>query len=154
MIRVIDTLNNQHQREVLASVPVLNLGAGGFFVNFNIPAGSLGWIKASDRDISLFLQSYQESIPNTQRMHGFSDALFIPDTMTGYTIDAEDTEAMVIQNLSGSVKISLNEERIKLTAPDIEAIAVGEFSVTADTFTVTAPNINMTASTMINLNGV
>ena len=155
IIRIVDTLQNQHSRDVLASVPVLNLGAGGFFINFNIPAGSLGWIKASDRDISLFLQSYKEEAPNTQRMHSFSDGLFIPDTMTGYTIDGEDDEAMVIQNLSGSVKIALDETSIRLINGEVR----GEF--TSENITMSAPsdinlnaeNITLTATSTLILNG-
>ncbi len=114
IIRVIDTEDRQIQRDVIASVPVLNLGSGGFLVNFNITAGSLGWIKASDRDISLFLQSYKEEAPNSERMHRFSDGLFIPDVMTGYDIASEDGAAMVIQNLDGSVKIALDDSQIRV----------------------------------------
>lgn len=123
LISVVDTNGASINRSAVASIPVLALGGGDFFVNFNLPAGSLGWIKASDRDISLFTQGYSESRPNTRRMHKFSDALFIPDIMTGYTIAGEDSDAMVIQNKSGSVKISLNQSRIKMTAPDVEIVS-------------------------------
>ena len=54
-------------RGSLASIPVLQLGAGGFMMRMTPKKGDLGWIKASDRDISLFLQSYQEEKPNTLR---------------------------------------------------------------------------------------
>ena len=119
LISVVSTSGNSMPRGGVASVPVLNIGGGGFFVNFNLPANSLGWIKASDRDISLFLQSYSESRPNTRRLHKFSDGLFIPDVMTGYTIDGEDAQAMVIQNLSGSVKIALDDSGIRITSPSL-----------------------------------
>lgn len=140
IIATVDTEDRVIQKETIAKVPVLNLGGGGFFINFNLPPGSLGWIKASDRDISLFLQSYQQERPNTLRMHNFSDSLFIPDTMTGYTIDDEDAEAMVVQNLDGSVRISLNAERIKITSPRVESVTTGDFVITADNMTVTLQN--------------
>ena len=92
-------------------------------VSFHLPPDSLGWIKANDRDTSLFLQQATSATapPNTTRMHSFEDAIFIPDViLTNYTIDAEDNQAMVIQNEAGTVRLSLNESRIKLTAPAVE----------------------------------
>ncbi len=143
LISVVGTDNNSMSRNSVASVPVLNIGGGGFFVNFNLPAGSLGWIKASDRDISLFLQSYREARPNSRRFHSFSDALFIPDVMTGYTIDGEDSGAMVIQNLDGSVRISLNDSRIKITSPQVE-IDSADVQITGASLTHNGVNIGST----------
>lgn len=143
LISVVDTDNNSMSRKSVASVPVLNIGGGGFFVNFSLPAGSLGWIKASDRDISLFLQSYREARPNSRRFHRFSDALFIPDVMTGYTIDDEDSGAMVIQNLDGSVRISLNDSRIKITSPQVE-IDSSDVQITGASLTHNGVNIGDT----------
>ena len=79
----------------------------------------MGWIKANDRDISLFLQSYTNNRPNTVRLHTFEDAIFIPDIMTGYTINSEDADSMVIQNTTGTVRVSINDQRIKMTAPAV-----------------------------------
>ena len=120
LIQMIDTEGNLHSRATNSNVPVLTLGAGNFFVSFHLPEGSLGWIKASDRDLSLFRQSFTERPPNTLRMHTFEDSLFIPDVMRGQSIAAEDAQAMVMQNTTGTVRISLTDERIKLTAPLIE----------------------------------
>ena len=108
-------------RASIASVPVLCLGGGGFFVSFPLVAGAKGWIKASDRDISLFVQSTVASAPNTQRMHSFSDGLFIPDIIFGsqYTINGADENSMVIQNLTGTVKIALAPNTINITAPTV-----------------------------------
>lgn len=142
-ISVVGTDNNSMSRNSVASVPVLNIGGGGFFVNFDLPEGSLGWIKASDRDISLFLQSYREARPNSRRFHSFSDSLFIPDVMTGYTIDDEDSGAMVIQNLDGSVRISLNDSRIKITSPQVE-IDSADVQITGASLTHNGVNIGST----------
>lgn len=143
LISVVDTTGNSFPRGSLASIPVLNIGGGGFFVNFNLPAGSLGWIKASDRDISLFLQRYTESRPNTRRLHKFSDGLFIPDTMTGYSIAGEDSDAMVIQNLSGSVKIALDESGVRITSPSVNIIS-DDVEITGASLTHNGVNIGDT----------
>jgi len=114
LVRLLTTDNRQVSRAPIASVPVLQYGGGGFVLSFNLKAGDLGWIKANDRDISLFLQTYGEQAPNTVRLHSFSDAVFIPDVMTGYDIGEEDAENAVLQSLDGNVKISLGEASLKL----------------------------------------
>lgn len=118
-IAMLKTDGTTVSRNQLASVPVFNIGGGGFILSFNLKPGDLGWIKASDRDISNFLKSYKESAPNTLRAHDFSDALFFPDVMTGYNINAEDAGNAVLQTLDGSVRVSLFPDKIKLTAPEV-----------------------------------
>lgn len=104
-------------REDIPGVPVFQMGGGDFLISFNLIPGDRGWLKANDRDISLFLQSFGESAPNTKRLHKFSDAMFFPDVMTGYTIASEDAQSAVIQNREGTVKIALSASGIKYTAP-------------------------------------
>lgn len=123
LIKVVTTDNALVSRAAVASIPVLQIGGGNFLLNFNILPGNLGWIKASDRDISLFLQSYTEAQPEFSRKHSFEDALFIPHVMSGYTIAEEDAENAVLQNLDGTVKISLGADTIKIAAPNIEFVS-------------------------------
>lgn len=132
LIVVIDTNNNQIPRAQIASVPVLQIGGGGFVVSFPLQTGDLGWIKANDRDISLFLQnSYIQAAPNTQRMHSFEDALFIPDSfMKGVVIDGADSGNLVIQKNDGTVKISLGDDKITILAPEI--VLQADTSITLD----------------------
>jgi len=115
LVRVLTTANQLVDRPQVASIPVLQIGGGGFFLSFPLKPGNLGWIKANDRDISLVLQSYKTNAPNSRRMHSFSDALFIPDVMTGYTLADED--GAVLQNLDGSVCVVLGEAALQLKAP-------------------------------------
>lgn len=143
LVAIVTTDNTTVSRAQFASLPVLVLGGGGFVVNFNLQPGNLGWVIANDRDISTFLQSYSESAPNTVRQHSFSDGLFIPDVMTGYTIAEEDASNMVIQNLDGSVKVALGATKIKLSAPQIELDAV-------ESITLTAPEIELNGDVIIN----
>lgn len=120
LIKLLTTSNATIERAQVASVPVYQYGGGGFLLSFPIKAGDLGWIKANDRDISLFLQGYKSSAPNTIRKKSFSDAVFFPDVMRGYIIAEEDLNNAVIQNLSGTVKIALFENKVKITAPLVE----------------------------------
>ena len=107
------------------TIPVVAHGAGNFLISFNISIGDLGWIEASDRDISLFKQAYEQSKPNTRRMHNFSDARFVPDVMTGFEIAAEDAGALVIQNKAGNIKIALDEDEIRIKKDDITLVLSG-----------------------------
>jgi hypothetical protein len=120
LIAMVTTDNRQITRAPVASVPVLQLGGGGFVASFPINAGDLGWIKANDRDISFFKKTLKNASPNTQRKHSFEDALFIPDVMLqGVTIASEDVGNLVIQNLAGTVKISWWSTFLKIIAPRV-----------------------------------
>ncbi len=117
MVPMVTTGNQVVQRATIASVPVVQLGGGGFVLSFPIAAGDLGWIKANDRDISIFNKTLNNaSGPPTARLHKFSDAVFIPDTMLkGVTIADEDASNLVIQNYAGTVKASWWSTFIKIT---------------------------------------
>lgn len=138
MIQLLDTSNNSHNRSEQSSIPVHLDGGGGFVISYSLVQGDLGWIKANDRDISLFLQSYDIAPPNDFRLQDYSSAVFVPDVMTGYTIDPSDDEAMVIQSLDGTIKISLSQDKIRIQHPTlIESEApdwnhVGKLHVTGD----------------------
>jgi len=141
LIKNLTTSGFVASRSQLASIPVMQFGGGGFVFNFPFKSGDLGWIKASDRDISVFLQSFEEAQPNTLRTYSFSDGVFIPDAMKGWTIAGEDTDNAVIQTLNGNVRISIGASGVKITSPLItlngDTIIDGTLRVTG---AVTAPN--------------
>lgn len=116
MVSVLTTEGQQVNRAQIASLPVFQFGAGGYLLSFPIVEGDLGWIIASDRDISIFMQSFSESRPQTVRLHNFADALFIPDVMTNYTINSEDLEHPVLQNKAGTTRLAVWPEYFKITA--------------------------------------
>ena len=136
LVQLLTTNNERVSRGQIQGLPVLQCGGGGFGLFFNLKAGDLGWIKANDRDISLYLQSGDETTPNTLRKHSFSDAVFIPDVVRGFTIDSEDAENAVLQNLDGSVKVSLSETSIKL------AVGSNNFVLDASGLTINC-NVNI-----------
>lgn len=107
-------------RARIASVPVFTYGGGGFVIGFPLTAGAKGWIKANDRDISLYLAGgYVPSLPNTKRKHSFSDCVFIPDVMGSFTLAGEDANNLVIQNTAGTVKVSWWSNLLKIIAPNV-----------------------------------
>lgn len=116
LIAVLATSGATTKRAQVASVPVLALGGGGFVISFPIKAGDTGWIKANDRDISLYLQSSRDAQPNTHRVHSFADGHFIPDVMAKHVIAGEDANAVVIQSYDGSTKITLDNGKVKIKA--------------------------------------
>lgn len=123
LIMMVSTAGEQVSRAPVASVPVLQIGGGGFILSFPIIAGDLGWIKANDRDISNFTANFSEVRPNTARKHSFSDAMFIPHVMKDFSISSDDAAAVVLQSTDGSVLIALSADRLKLTAPTVEIVS-------------------------------
>lgn len=124
LIAMVGTSGQRVSRPQLARIPLYTLGSGsGFFINFDLKPGDFGWIEANDRDISLFLQNYEEAAPNTQIVKSFSSAVFKPDCMRGFSIAPADAGGMVISNLTGTVKIVLQGDTIKIVAPTISATA-------------------------------
>lgn len=130
MIPMVTTGGQVQQRAPIASVPVLQLGGGGFVVSFPLQAGDLGWIKASDRDISIFKKTLSSSSgPPTQRFHKFSDAMFIPDSMMN-NVTLADSAGFCIQSSDGTLSIAFNSStdtitiasptKIILSAPEID----------------------------------
>ncbi|RFU90259.1 hypothetical protein DZA29_18790 [Citrobacter gillenii] len=97
-----------------AEVPVLTIGGGGMCLTFPIKPGDLGWIKASDRDMSLFLQSYEAEPGNTTRLHCFEDGVFIPDVMKDFVVS--DGAAATLQTIDGTTSVAVKPGSIALTA--------------------------------------
>lgn len=121
-------------RAQVARVPVVALGGGGFVINFPLQPGDRGWIEASDRDISLFMQGMSDDQPpNTMRLHSFEDGRFLPDVFAAYDVGDVGDDAMTIQSLDGSVRIELSPVRIRMVAPDVQ--------IDTDQLTVNGPTL-------------
>lgn len=125
LIKIVAQDGESKERAIIEGLPVFTAGAGDKFVSFPVKKGDLGWIDASDRDISLFLQSYGNVEPPTSRMHSFSDARFVPDIMTNITIAEEDATAMVIQTRNGTVKIALDDGEIRIKNDSVSLVIGG-----------------------------
>lgn len=119
LIMVLGTNGSTTSRAQIAKVPIFNAGAGGFVLSFPIKPGDLGWIIASDRDISLYLQSNKEAPPNTGRLHTFNDGLFVPDAARQWVLADEDADNAVWQSLDGVTKVALGADKITITHPTL-----------------------------------
>lgn len=126
LIKIVAQDGTAYDRAVIEGLPVFTSGAGDRFISFPVAVGDLGWIDASDRDLSLFLQSYSAEEPPTSRMHSFSDARFIPDIMTNITAAEEDATALVIQNRHGTVKIALDDTEIRIKNEAVSLVIDGD----------------------------
>lgn len=125
LISMLTTQGQPVARAQIASVPVLALGGGGFTMTFPLKSGDLGWIEASDRDISLFMQSMQQTNPNSFRIHQFDDGRFIPDSFAQYTFDDSLADSFVIQSWDGTQYIAVRPGGIDITGTAINVVASG-----------------------------
>lgn len=104
------TSGEMHQMSAPAEVPVQFPGGGGFILVFPLKEGSLGWIKAADRDMSLFLQSYDVQPGNTPRIHCFEDGVFIPDVMHAFKMSNGD--GISIQTTDGANAVTVTDSSV------------------------------------------
>ncbi len=151
LIQLLDTNNNSINRAPIAQVPVAQWGAGGLILNFPVKTGDLGLLFAADRDISIFLQSYNDSRVQTLRIKNFADSFFIPNVMTGYTIAEEDSENAVLQTLDGTVKISIGATGINIltsTQPITVTAQTAQINAT-ESITCTSPKVRIDAATNV-----
>lgn len=108
MYQMTMTSGEMHQLSAPAEVPVQFPGGGGFILVFPLKEGSLGWIKAADRDMSLFLQSYDVQPGNTPRIHCFEDGVFIPDVMHAFKMS--NGEGISIQTVDGANAVTVTKD--------------------------------------------
>lgn len=118
-INIVMTNNQQVTRAQLANIPVLALGGGDFVLTFPLKPGDTGWIEASDRDISTWLQGggKRRSQPNTHRTHSFSDGRFIPDKLADFTLPPEAEGGVCLQNKSGTCAIIITDSKTIIKGP-------------------------------------
>lgn len=111
LVMMVTSDDASQSRATITGVHVYRHSGGGFVISFPLNVGDIGWIKACDRDISLFKQSLKESRPNTFRKHNFSDAIFFPDNMRGWTINED---GLVIQTNDGNQCIAILDNQVKI----------------------------------------
>lgn len=143
LIMMVTSDNQKISRAPIAAVPVFQIGAGGFMLNYNLQPGDLGFIKANDRDISLFMQSFAEARPNTYRKHSFNDGVFFPAVLSGYTIAEEDEENVVLQTLDGTQRIAIWPDRVKITS---DSLVIIDSPLTTFTGNIGAVDLNVSGT--------
>lgn len=115
LISIQDQQGNKHPRAALSNIPVYRPGGNGFFISFPLKAGDFGWLKASDRDYSLMLQSEKTEAPNTERFHSFSDGMFFPDTLSGWAGNVSGDD-LSIRNKAGTTNLSMASGGMNISA--------------------------------------
>lgn len=141
MIAITGTGGTKLDRAQIAKVPVLALGAGNWVFSCPLTPGDLGWIIASDRDISLYLQANASAPPGTNRLHSFEDGMFIPDKARQWTLATADANRATWQSKDGTIKITLGTDKITLVHPtlvevDCPLVKVVGGDVMADTISL------------------
>lgn len=150
LIKILGTSGESYPNSQIASIPVMLLGGGDFFISANLNPGDLGWVFATDRDISLFLDTYEAAPPSVNLTNNFSSSFFIPDIMTGYTIAEEDSSNFVISNKTSTVKISLGSDGITITSPNV-TINTQQATINSDQATVNvSTDMTINGNTIIN----
>lgn len=146
LISVLDNEGNQTGRDTIASVPIHQLSSGGFIVKMPVAVGDLGWIKACDRDISLFLQTLKAAPPNTDRMHSFSDCVFYPDCMFSGVSVGSNAGKLTLQNLAGTVFVALSNTEVTIKSTTKVTIDTPLTEITGQLIAGTNTAGNQTAS--------
>lgn len=135
LVNITLTDGTNRERPKFKNIPVLSYGGGGFNINYPLQPNTLGWIFGCDRDIELVMQEQKPSPAPTAQKHSFSSAFFVPDVWRNYTINGEDSEAMVIQAVDGAVRISLTSSEVRITASSKVKVDAPEIINTANTIT-------------------
>lgn len=132
-------------RANVASVRVHQFGNGTFNISLPIKPGDKGWLKAADRDISVFQQGLTENAPNTARMHSFQDGLFMPDAMSNGDAPAGAGDRVVIGANDGSAVFSFDANGLYFDCAGVSvAITAAGLAITGGTVTHEGLNIGST----------
>lgn len=144
------------QMKSIPNIPVLTLAGGGFVLSFPVQAEQIGFLLASDRDISLLKQNLTSYTPATNRQHQYEDSIFIPLNLNGFTVNEADANALLISSLDGATKLSIQNNLITMTAANVvingNTIVNGTLTAT-DTITSNVDVIADTISTKRHLHG-
>jgi len=103
---------------VIPDVPVLFFGSGGLSIAHAISVGDEGIAVFCERDISSFIESGKVLRPTILRKHEYSDALFIPTSLSNSNRAAIPSAGIEI---TGDVKVIGNIE----STGEVTAIADG-----------------------------
>lgn len=100
-------------------IPVTVLGAGGYCLSFPVNQGDIGFLIASDGDISVFKKILGVFAPAVYQRHKYKNSFFIPLIINNFTINAEDAQAVLLTSLDGQTRISLQNNNITVTSQNI-----------------------------------
>jgi len=146
LIQMQGTNGDKVDRAQIASVRVQQFGNAKFSISLPIKPGDKGWLKAADRDISLFQQDINKAdAPNTERMHSFQDGVFMPDAMGAGDAPAGQGDKTVIGSVTGGFYFSFDDDGCELKiGPVTFTVTAGGVDITGGTVTHNGKNIGST----------
>ncbi len=133
LVNMVSTAGKQVKRAQIPNIPIYQPSAGGYVINLPVQAGDKGWIKATDTDISLFLQNLKQCPPNTQLIHKFDSSVFWPDNM-GAGVSVVDASKLCLQTYDGTTSIVVGAGTVDITAPTSVTITSPTTTVTGNLF--------------------
>jgi len=113
---------------VIYGVPVWRLQRGASAVIMPPVAGDIGMLAICDRDITSVKKTKKEALPNSNRTHNYSDAIYLggllnaePSQYVKFANDGIDIVSPLVVQVNGNTVIVNADDKISLNAPVIEA---------------------------------
>lgn len=143
-------------RKPLNDIPVQVFGGGEFCLSFPIKQGDIGFLIASDSDISVWKKLLQLFAPATYQKHRYKDGIFFPLILNGFTFSADENNAVLLTSTDGNTKISLKPDYITISAKNtVINTTISEINATTATITAQSTiNGNLTVNGNITSTGI
>jgi hypothetical protein len=150
LVMLVATDGSAHSRAPIFNVPVMQLGGGGCVLTFPLAVGDVGFILANDRDISQFITDVAnftvgENPPNTYRMKTFSDAIFMPAVLSGYSVAGSGVGA-TLQTADGTVGLVISKTGVQILGPVVFSgdVTMNGTVTTSAQVTMNGPTVEVT----------
>ncbi len=131
---------------LLLNVPVVWPRAGGFCLTFPIKAGDEVLVVFASRCIDAWHQSGGVQAQAEQRKHDLSDAFAIlAPTSSPNVVSGVSSDAVQLRNDSGTAHVEID------SAGNVNIVSSSEVNINAQSANITAPEVEITASTKIDL---
>lgn len=120
----VTSTGNKAQRKPLEDIPVSVFGGGGFCLGFPIKAGDIGILISCDCDISVWKKLLSVFTPATEQKHRYKNGIFFPLIINGFTLSANDTNAVVLSSVEGTSSIAVTNTSVSIKTSNIDLTGV------------------------------
>ena len=116
----------------ITQVPLIMLGAGGAYITMPNPVGTICLLLFLDRNMDNFMETGEQYVPDTTRMHDFTDAIALTTFTTLVNpLNNYDEEAVTLFN-EGLIEEISKLSYIKIYPDKIEIQAADGANITAN----------------------
>lgn len=116
----------------ITQVPLIMLGAGGAYITMPNPVGTICLLLFLDRNMDNFMETGEQYVPDTTRMHDFTDAIALTTFTTLVNpLNDYDEEAVTLFN-EGLIEEISKLSYIKIYPDKIEIQAADGANITAN----------------------